>query len=120
MSVLVLISEYSSWREVCLSACYHAIPLPQIREMFGACVNRLTFLPLRAELYLSEVADDRLARIFADRGIELSVTTSISAQDELCDLYEAKTQVPFDHLQTLSRSYCRPVLSFARQDIFAA
>ncbi len=119
MGVLVLISDFGAWREVCLSACYHAIPLSRTGEMLDASIKRLEMPPVRAELYLSEVPDDRLARVFTDFGIQLA-TTPDSPGGDLPDLYEAKTPVPFERLQVVLKRYGRLTSSFAKRNMLAA
>ncbi len=120
MSVLILVSDYGAFREVSLSACYHSVPLSQT----GACLNeymgRLDLPPVRAELYLSEVAYDRLSQAFAGCGVELDSTLPASSDGDLADLYETLTPVRFEQLQAILQNRARLVGSFARQNVLAA
>ncbi len=120
MSVLLLISDYGAFREVCLSACYHRVPFSQTRSMFDDCMDRVDLPPVRAELYLSEMGDARLARVFADCGINLDSTLPSSHDGKFAGLYETLTPAGFEQLQAIMRGRARLIRSFARQNALAA
>ncbi len=116
MGVLALICDYKTYREVCISACYHATSLHRMRELFDISMRRLDLLPTRAELYLSDTGEDRLVSVLANGGIELSITSLASGDANLGEMYETRTQVPFAQLQVVMRRYGRLAYSFERQD----
>ncbi len=116
MSVLILISDYDSYREICISACYHAFSSSSIRETIDTCMRRLDLPPSRAELYLSEASDTRLASLVAGIGIKLQTTASDSEKENLAQMYEARGAVPFSQLQILLERYGRLAYSFRKQD----
>ncbi len=120
MSVLVLICNYDTHREICFAPCYHAISLSRMRSLFDSCMNRLDLLPAEAELYLSNASDHQLASAFANIGMDLRVTRPESFARDLGEMYEAKTGTPFARLQAVLRHYGRLACSFEKQDALQA
>ncbi len=120
MSALLIISDYGAFREVSLSACYHTVSFSQTRFLFDDCMDRIDLPPARAELYLSELAAERLAGLFADNGVKLDSTLSASHDGNLAGLYETLTPVGFAQLQAILRRHARLIRSFARKDALAA
>ncbi len=116
MTALILISDYDSYREICISPCYHGFSFAGIRDIFRASVGRLDQRPTKAELYLSEASDTRLASVAAARGIQMETTSPRFAEDNTADMYEARTRLPFAQLQDIFCRYARLGYSFREGD----
>ncbi len=120
MSVLILISDYVSYREVCISSCYHAFSASRVKELIDACMRRLDVHPKNAELYISEASDTWLASLAAARGIALERTAPPAGQDDMPEMYEGRTHLDFGQLQEFLRRYGTVAYTFERQNALQA
>ncbi len=120
MSVLILISDFDSYREICISACYHTFARSRLRDLLDTCLRQLDLEPSRAELYLSEATDTRLTSVMTAAGIQLQTTAAGSRTGDLAPMYEAKARVSFAQLQVLLGRYGRLAYSFDKLEALQA
>lgn len=114
MSYIVILSDYGFWREVCLSACYDAISVQKTSAEFSTILSHLELPPAKADLYSSDLGESALVSRMAEAGIVFYDRSGSSRFGECSDsIFEAKTQLTFDSLQSLLRRSGRLLASYA-------